>query len=127
MRELPNGDKLILNLQFATQGVSAKLVELVGQDWKNVGIDTTVKEVTTDEYRSAQSSNQLDVTMFAKSQPLPVTYKGLRPFDSNDKDFFLQYIYFFALQGFIICPEYDSEGNTLRTNPMHWAQNWLKQ
>lgn len=72
MRDLPNGDKLILNLQVATQGISVKLVELVGQNWKDVGIDNTVKEVTTDEYRSSQSANQLDVTMYAKGQPLAV-------------------------------------------------------
>ncbi len=72
MRELPNGEKLVLNLQVPTQAVSIKLVELVGQQWKNVGIDNTVKEVTTDEFRSAMSSNQLDVTMYQKSQPLAV-------------------------------------------------------
>ena len=72
MRELPNGEPMVLNLQVATQGLSIKLVELVSQNWKDVGIDSTVKEVTTDEYRSAQSSNQLDVTMYAKSQPLAV-------------------------------------------------------
>lgn len=72
MRELPNGEKLVLNMQVATQGISIKLVELVGQSWKEVGIDNTVKEVTTDEYRSAQSANQLDVTLYAKGQPLAV-------------------------------------------------------
>ena len=72
MRELPNGDPLILNLQVATQGISIKIVELVGQTWRDVGINNTVKEVTTDEYRSSQSSNQLDVTMFEKSVPLAV-------------------------------------------------------
>jgi|LGOV01.1.fsa_nt_gb peptide/nickel transport system substrate-binding protein len=72
MRELPNGEKLVLNMQVATQGISIKLVELVGQNWREVGIDNTVKEVTTDEYRSAQSANQLDVTMYSKGQPLAV-------------------------------------------------------
>ena len=72
MRELPNGDPLVLNLQVATQGISIKIVELVGQSWRDVGINNTVKEVTTDEYRSSQSSNQLDVTMFEKSVPLAV-------------------------------------------------------
>ncbi len=71
-RDLKNGEPLILNLQVATQGISIKVVELVGQNWKDVGINTTVKEVTTDEYRSAQSSNALDVTMYEKSQPLAV-------------------------------------------------------
>jgi peptide/nickel transport system substrate-binding protein len=72
MREMPNGEKLVLNLQVATQSVSIKLVELVGQQWAAVGIDNTVKEVTTDEFRSAMSSNQLDVTMYQKGQPLAV-------------------------------------------------------
>jgi peptide/nickel transport system substrate-binding protein len=72
MRELPNGEKLVLDMQVAAQGGSVKLVELVGQNWRDVGIDNTVKEITTDEYRSAASSNQLDVTFYAKSQPLAV-------------------------------------------------------
>ena len=71
-RELPNGDKLVLNLQFSTQGVAGQLVEMVGQFWSDVGIQTTVKEVTPDEFRSAQSSNQLDVVMWRKSQPLAI-------------------------------------------------------
>ncbi len=85
-RELPNGDKLTLNLQVATQGMSIKIVELVGQNWRDVGIDNTVKEVTTDEYRSAQSSNQLDVTMYEKSVPLVVVLANpeifIPPFDN---------------------------------------------
>lgn len=72
MREMPNGEPLVLNLQFATQGISSKLVELVGQSWKDVGVNANVKEVTTDEYRSAQSANQLDVTMYLKGMPLAV-------------------------------------------------------
>ena len=71
-RELPNGQKFVLNLQFSTQGVAGQLVELVGQHWADVGIQTTVKEVTPDEYRSAQSSNQLDVGTWRKSQPLAI-------------------------------------------------------
>ena len=71
-RELPNGEKLVLNLQFSTQGIAGQVVELVGQDWASVGIQTTVKEVTPDEYRSQQSSNQLDVGMWRKSQPLAI-------------------------------------------------------
>ncbi len=71
-RELPNGEALVINLQFSTQGMPGQLVELVGQHWADVGIQTTVKEVTPDEYRSAQSSNQLDVGMWRKSQPLGI-------------------------------------------------------
>ena len=72
-RDLPNGDKIALNLQFATQGLPGQVVELVGQHWADVGIKTSVKEVTPDEYRSAQSSNQLDVGMWIKGQPLSIT------------------------------------------------------
>ena len=86
MRELPNGDTLTLNLQVATQGMSIKIVELVGQSWRDVGINNTVKEVTTDEYRSAQSSNQLDVTMYEKSVPLTTVLGNpeifIPPFDN---------------------------------------------
>ena len=86
MRELPNGDTLTLNLQVATQGMSIKIVELVGQTWRDVGINNTVKEVTTDEYRSAQSSNQLDVTMYEKSVPLTTVLGNpeifIPPFDN---------------------------------------------
>ena len=71
-RELPNGDKLVLNLNFSTQGVAGQTVELVAQNWADVGIQSVVKEVTPDEYRSAQSSNQLDVVMWRKSQPLAI-------------------------------------------------------
>jgi peptide/nickel transport system substrate-binding protein len=71
-RELPNGDKIVLNLQFSIQGIPASVVELVGQHWADVGVQTTVKEVTPDEFRSAQSSNQLDVTIWRKGQPLAI-------------------------------------------------------
>ncbi|MEM7426131.1 MAG: ABC transporter substrate-binding protein [Pseudomonadota bacterium] len=70
--DLPSGKPLVLNMQFATQGIAGQVVELVGQHWSNAGIKTTVKEVTPDEYRSAQSSNQLDVGMWEKGQPLGI-------------------------------------------------------
>jgi len=88
MRELPNGDPLVLNLQVATQGISVKLVELVGQNWKDVGINNTVKEVTTDEFRSAMSANQLDVTMYAKGQPLAVILGNAEVFQPPFDNYF---------------------------------------
>ncbi|MEL7471591.1 MAG: ABC transporter substrate-binding protein [Pseudomonadota bacterium] len=72
LRELPNGDPLTLNLQFATQGGPAAVMEFVAQNWKDVGINTTVKEVTPDEYRSAQSANKLDVITWGKGQPVAI-------------------------------------------------------
>ena len=71
-RELPNGEKIVLNMQFATQGIGGGVVELVAQDWAEVGVQTAVKEVTPDEYRSQQSSNQLDVGMWRKGQPTAI-------------------------------------------------------
>ena len=71
-RDLLDGSPLVLNLQVATQSMSIKQVELIGQHWAAVGINNTVKEVTTDEFRSAMSSNQLDVTMYLKGQPLAI-------------------------------------------------------
>ena len=71
-RELPNGDKLVLNLGFSTQGIAGQTVELVAQYWADVGVQSVVKEVTPDEYRSAQSANKLDVAMWRKSQPLAI-------------------------------------------------------
>jgi peptide/nickel transport system substrate-binding protein len=88
MRELPNGDPLVLNLQVATQGISVKLVELVGQNWKDVGINNTVKEVTTDEFRSAMSANQLDVAMYAKGQPLAVILGNAEVFQPPFDNYF---------------------------------------
>ena len=69
-RDLPNGDKLVLDIRFATQGMPGKVVELVAQHWTDAGVQTTFKEVTPDEYRSAQSSNQLDVGAWQKGLPL---------------------------------------------------------
>ncbi len=71
-RELPGGKKLVLNLQFATQGVSSQVAELVAQYWSEVGVKTQVKEVTPDEYRSAQSANKLDIGTWRKGQPIAI-------------------------------------------------------
>ncbi|MFY9238927.1 MAG: ABC transporter substrate-binding protein [Roseovarius sp.] len=78
-RELPNGDTLILNMQFSTQGIAGNVVELVGQYWADVGVQTTVKEITPDEYRSAQSANQLDVGLWQYGAPLAI-HSGLNSF-----------------------------------------------
>lgn len=68
-RDLPNGEPFTLNWQFSTQAAPAQLVELVAQNWTDVGVTTNIKEVTSDEYRSAQSSNKLDVVNWVVGQP----------------------------------------------------------
>ncbi|MEZ5812194.1 MAG: ABC transporter substrate-binding protein [Rhizobiaceae bacterium] len=71
-RDLPDGSPLVLNLNFATQGIAGQVVELLSQYWAAVGIKSAVKEVTPDEFRSAQSSNQNDVGLWEKGQPLGI-------------------------------------------------------
>jgi peptide/nickel transport system substrate-binding protein len=88
MRELPNGDPLVLNMQVPTQAISIKLVELVGQNWSDVGINNTVKEVTTDEFRTSQTANQLDVVMYGKGQPLAVILGNAELFQPPFENYF---------------------------------------
>ncbi|MBL6598204.1 MAG: ABC transporter substrate-binding protein, partial [Alphaproteobacteria bacterium] len=87
-RDLPNGDKLVLNLQFATQGLPGQVVELVAQHWTDVGIKSTAKEVTPDEYRSAQSSNALDIMMWQKGQPLAIILGNSELFQPPFENYF---------------------------------------
>ncbi|MBM1220000.1 ABC transporter substrate-binding protein [Ponticoccus sp. SC2-23] len=78
-RELPNGDRMTLALNYSTQGISGSVVELISQYWAEVGIQSVVKEVTPDEYRSAQSANQLDVALWQYGAPLAI-HMGLNTF-----------------------------------------------
>jgi peptide/nickel transport system substrate-binding protein len=71
VREL-NGAPFTLNIQFSTQGMSTTMVELIAQHFTDVGIPTNIREVTSDEYRSAQAANELDVHVWTKGQPIPV-------------------------------------------------------
>ena len=48
-RDLPNGQEFRLNIQFATQGVAAQVVEIIAQNWSDVGVTTSIKEVTSDD------------------------------------------------------------------------------
>ncbi|TDJ20976.1 MAG: ABC transporter substrate-binding protein [Gammaproteobacteria bacterium] len=64
LRELPNGKPLAININFATQGGPASAPEIIAANWTAVGIKTSSKEVTTDEFRAAQSANELDVSMW---------------------------------------------------------------
>jgi len=114
MRELPNGEAMVLNLQFATQGISAKLVELVGQSWKDVGVNAVVKEVTTDEYRSAQSANQLDVTMYAKGQPLAVIL-------GNSELFTPPFENYFGMRTAMLWAEYIESDGSAGVEPPAWV------
>lgn len=103
-RDLLNGSKLVLNIQYATQGIPGAVVELIAQHWNNVGVKTIFKEVTPDEYRSAQSANELDVISWVKAQPLAINL--------GNNDLFLAPFgtYFEATQGQLWKQYIDSNG-----------------
>ncbi|MDE2914129.1 MAG: ABC transporter substrate-binding protein [Paracoccaceae bacterium] len=69
-RDLPNGDTFVLNLQFSSQEMPAQVIELISLNWSEVGVNTTIKEIATDEYRSAQSAGLLDVVVWVKGRML---------------------------------------------------------
>jgi len=64
LRELPNGKPLAININFAAQGGPVSAPEIIAADWTAVGVKTSSKEVTTDEFRAAQSANELDVSIW---------------------------------------------------------------
>lgn len=117
-RELPNGDKLVLNLQFATQGVAAEVVEFVGQNWADVGIETTVKEVTPDEYRAAQSANELDVMMWQRGEPVAIHL-------GTNASWVPPYADYFGHRNGMLWAEYLETGGTLGMEPPAWAMSMV--
>ena len=115
LRELPSGDKLVLNLNFSTQGIAGQTVELVSQYWREVGIDSVVKEVTPDEYRSAQSSNKLDVAMWRKGQPLAIVL-------GNNELWVPPYENYFGNRNAMLWAEWVDSGGSAGVEPPEWAQ-----
>lgn len=70
LRDLPSGKKFELNIQYATQGTPSEVVEIVAKSWSDVGVKTTIKEVTSDEYRNSQTANDLSVLSWVMGRPL---------------------------------------------------------
>ena len=70
LRDLPSGKNFELNIQYATQGTPTELVEIIANNWTQVGIKTTIKEVTSDEYRNSQTANDLSVLSWVMGRPL---------------------------------------------------------
>ncbi|NNE81486.1 MAG: ABC transporter substrate-binding protein [Silicimonas sp.] len=119
MRELPNGDKLVLNLNFSTQGIAGQTVELVSQYWADVGIASVVKEVTPDEYRSAQSSNKLDVSMWRKSQPLAIVL-------GNNELWVPPYENYFGNRNAMLWAEWVDSNGSAGVEPPAWAKQMME-
>ncbi|RTE66025.1 ABC transporter substrate-binding protein [Amphritea opalescens] len=70
LRDLPSGKKFELNIQYAAQGTPSEVVEIVAKSWSDVGVKTTIKEVTSDEYRNSQTANDLSVLSWVMGRPL---------------------------------------------------------
>ena len=117
-RELPNGEALVLNLNFSTQGIAGQTVELVAQYWADVGINSVVKEVTPDEYRSAQSSNQLDVSMWRKGQPLAIVL-------GNNELWVPPYENYFGNRNAMLWAEWVSSDGGAGVEPPQWALDMI--
>ncbi|MEM8774086.1 MAG: ABC transporter substrate-binding protein [Pseudomonadota bacterium] len=119
IRELPNGEKLVLNLNFSTQGVAGQTVELVAQYWRDVGIESVVKEVTPDEYRSAQSSNKLDVSMWRKGQPLAIVL-------GNNELWVPPYENYFGNRNAMLWAEWVDSNGSAGVEPPEWAMQMME-
>ncbi|MCP5149271.1 MAG: ABC transporter substrate-binding protein [Ectothiorhodospiraceae bacterium] len=87
-RERPDGSKLVLNLDFATQGGPPRGHELAAQYWGDVGLDVRLKEVTSDEYRASQAANDLDIITWQKTYPSVTLANDRQPFLPVFGDYF---------------------------------------
>ena len=61
LRERADGSALAIELQYSTQSGPAQIQELVKSYWDAAGIATTLKEVTSDEYRERGTTNGADI------------------------------------------------------------------
>ncbi len=76
-RELPNGEKIRPSMRFANPGLPGVVVELAASGWAEVGVQTTVKEITPDECRSAPLVITLDANeRWVPRRPLPISATG---------------------------------------------------
>lgn len=68
VRELPGGEPLTIQMLYANAGGPVKTHELVQGYWGAVGVKVSTREVTSDEYRSKGSANDLLITTWRDSQ-----------------------------------------------------------
>jgi peptide/nickel transport system substrate-binding protein len=67
-RTRPDGEPIVINLQYSTQFGSATLHELAKEYWEDVGIRVELREIDTTAYRAMTSANEHDIA---------ITYTGL--------------------------------------------------
>ncbi|MEM7442798.1 MAG: ABC transporter substrate-binding protein [Pseudomonadota bacterium] len=65
LRDLANGDPLVVRINYSNQGAPVRLHELAAGYWNDVGVRVDLREVTSDEYRAQATSNNSDVTTWA--------------------------------------------------------------
>jgi peptide/nickel transport system substrate-binding protein len=114
LRELPSGEDLVLNLQFSTQGIPTAVAELVAQDWTDIGVETVIKEVTSDEYRAAQSANELDVLAWTKGQPVPVVL-------GSAEEWVVPFAGYFGLRNGMLWAQYNDTDGAEGIKPPAWT------
>ncbi|MEL6582673.1 MAG: ABC transporter substrate-binding protein [Pseudomonadota bacterium] len=119
-RDLPSGAPLVLNLQFSTQGMATAVAELIAQHWTDVGVTTTIREVTSDEYRAAQTANELDVHVWTKGQPIPVVQSSL-------EEFIPPFANFFGLRNGMLWAQYLETGGAEGIAPPAWTETLTNQ
>lgn len=115
-RDLPGGGRFVLNWQFATQATPAALAELVARNWSDIGVETQIKEVTSDEYRSAQSANQLQVLSWVVGQPAGTTL-------GDNQLWVPPYSDYFGIRPAMGWAEYVSSNGAAGVEPPAWAQD----
>ncbi|MFC1236385.1 ABC transporter substrate-binding protein [Vibrio sp. F74] len=98
-RDLPSGKKFELTIQYATQGAATEVVEIVAANWVDVGVKTTIKEVTSDEYRNSQTANDLSVLVWVMGRPLATIA-------SNNENLLPPYDNFFGLRTGMLWSQY---------------------
>ncbi len=98
-RDLPSGKKFELTIQYATQGAATEVVEIVAANWADVGVKTTIKEVTSDEYRNSQTANDLSVLVWVMGRPLATIA-------SNNENLLPPYDNFFGLRTGMLWSQY---------------------
>ncbi|MEO1636701.1 MAG: ABC transporter substrate-binding protein [Cyanobacteria bacterium J06631_9] len=79
-RDRLDGSPLTINLQYSTQGGPVKMHELFAQYLSDVGLNTQIKEVTSDEYRASQAANDLDIMTWVKAYPSSTLAGSREPF-----------------------------------------------
>ncbi|HID53426.1 MAG TPA: ABC transporter substrate-binding protein [Anaerolineae bacterium] len=72
-RERPDGESLVVLLEFSNQGAPVQLHQLTESYWEDVGIQVELKEVTSDEYREEANNNNLDLTTWKNDNTSGVT------------------------------------------------------